>query len=122
MYDMMAEPPKPGTPLESLMLLVWRMRQDIEVQKTKAIVQAVIASAADAANLDEANKRLSESWDQYLDEVFPFKRGRRVKADQLAIEYLKQEAARGPLRVIPLQPLTKAKSRLRSRSRKVKDE
>lgn len=118
MYDLMAEPPKPGTPLESLMLLVWRMRQDIEVQKTKAIVQAIVAAASEG---EEANKTLMTAWDQYLDEVFPFKRGRRVKADQLAIEYLKREAARGPLHVVPLQPLTKAKSRLRARSRKVQD-
>lgn len=119
MYDLMSEPPKPGTPLESLMLLVWRMRQDIEVQKTKAIVQAIVASASD--NTEDANKNLQNAWDQYLDEAYPFKRGRREKADQLAIEYLKREAARGPLRVVPLQPLTKAKSRLRSR-RKVRDE
>ena len=112
---MMAEPPKPGTPLESLMLLVWRMRQDIEVQKTKAIVEAIVAAASEDK---DANKRLLEAWDQYLDEVYPFKRGRRVSADRAAIEYLKQDAARGPLKVVPLRPLTNAKSKIRSRARR----
>lgn len=97
------------------MLLVWRMRQDIEVQKTKAIVQAIVAAASDGK---DANDMLQTAWDQFLDEVYPFKRGRRIKADQAAIKYLEQEAARGPLQVIPLQQLSKGKSRIRARARK----
>jgi len=113
-YDTLREPPKPGTPLESLMLLVWRMRQDIEVQKTRVLAEAIIAAAS---GTDEANKRLQEAWSQYVDDAYPFKRGRRVRADQAAMEYFKREAAKGPLRVVPLQPLTRAKSRLSSRKR-----
>ena len=99
------------------MLLVWRMRTDIEVQKTKAIVQAVLAAASEG-DVASANKQVMTAWDQYLDEAYPFKRGSRINADQAAMEYLKKEAARGPLKVIPLQPLAKGRSKIRARAKR----
>lgn len=115
-YEMMTEPPTPGTPLESLMLMVWRGRQDIELQKTRAVVQATLAASSNAG--EESNKNLRDSWQDLLDEMFPFQRGQRKGADQRAMEYLKQEVARGPLRVIPLQPVGKGRSKLRTQYQK----
>jgi len=111
MFEMLTEPPAPGTPLESLMLLVWRARQDIELQKTRAIVQSTLAAASDA---DEGNKQLKEVWQDLLDEMFPFQRGSRKKGDQTAMDFLKREIAKGPLRVTPLQPVGKGRSKLRA--------
>jgi len=95
------------------MLLVWRMRQDIEVQKTRVMAQATLSAGSDT---DAAEKTLKRAWDDYLDEAYPFQRGRRVNADKAALEYLKSEAARGPITVRPLQSLSKTKSRIRSRA------
>ena len=116
LYEMLSEPPAPGTPLESLMLLVWRTRQDVELQKTRAIVQAVLAAAADSG--ESANKQLKESWQDLLDEMFPFQKGSRKHADQTAMDFLKREVAKGPLRVLPLQPVGRARSKLRAQHEK----
>ena len=112
LYDLLRVPPKPGTPLESLMLLVWQMRQTIRLQETRAIVQAIIAANSDDQGIQKA---LKESWDTFTDELMPYQRGNRKRQDQTAIDFLKQEAKRGPLKVIPLVPLHKPRSKLRKR-------
>ena len=98
--------------MESLILLVWRARQEIRLQQTRAIVQATLAAAADESNAKEASEQLQQSWEAYLDELFPFQRGTRKRADEAAMEVFLKEFARGPLTVTPLTPLTKGKSRL----------
>jgi len=114
-YEMLTEPPAPGTPLESLMLLVWRARQDIELQKTRAIVQSVIAAASEG---EEANKNLKEAWQDLLDEIYPFQKGHRKSADSAAMEFLRREVARGPMKVFPLQPVGRVKSKMRTQYQK----
>jgi hypothetical protein len=111
----MTEPPEPGSPLESLMLMVWRMRQDIELQKTRAVVQAVVAAAGEG---EEASKQLESAWNDFLDEHQPYKRGTQKRQDGGAMEYLMEEVKRGPLKVIPLQPVGQASSKLRKRHEK----
>jgi len=115
MYDKLHEPPAPGTPLESVMLLVWRMRQDIEFQRTRVTINAILASAAQGDNVQAANKELQDAWQDYLDESYPYQKGQRTKTDSAAIEFLKQEVAKGPLTVTPLQPVGKASSKLKTR-------
>lgn len=97
------------------MLMVWRARHDIEMQKTRSIVNAIIAAASSGENSEGANKTLSESWQDLMDEMYPYQKGQRQKTDQAAIEFLKREAERGPLKVIPLQPVGKARSKLKTR-------
>lgn len=111
----MEEPPTPGTPLESVMLLVWRMRQDIEFQRVRVMVNATLAAAAQGDNIQSANKELQDAWQDFIDESYPYQKGQRVRTDDAAIEFLKQEAARGPLAVTPLQPVGKAASKLKTR-------
>lgn len=122
MFDMMTEAPSPGTPMESLMMMVWRMRQDVRLQETRAIVHAVVAAAAPEENTDQANRSMQAAWADYIDELFPFQRGQRKNSDQAAIDYLKREAARGPLKVTPLRGLARTTSKLRQRHDKVSDE
>lgn len=97
------------------MLMVWRMRQDIEFQKTRVIINANIAAAAQGDAIEGANKQLQEAWQDFLDEMYPYQKGRRVRTDQAAIDFLKQEVAKGPLTVTPLQPVGKAASKLKTR-------
>lgn len=122
MYDKLLEPPAPGTPLESVMLLVWRMRQDIEFQRTRVVVNATLAASAQGDNIQSANKGLQEAWQDFLDEVYPYQKGQRVRVDEAAIEFLKREVAKGPLTVTPLQPVGKASSKLKTRWYKREEE
>ena len=114
-YDLLQKPPTPGTPMESLMLLVWRMRQDIELQRTRVLANAIITSGQAGADND---RLLRDSWKEYKDALLPYTKIQTLTQDQRAIDFLKGEAGRGPLKVIPLQGLghTSA-SRRRSRIR-----
>lgn len=94
------------------MLLVWRMRQDIRMSETRAIVQAVAASASGSA---EGDKALQEAWKSYVGELFPFHKRSIQNQDLAAIDYLRREVSKGPLSVIPLQPVGKSASRMRRR-------
>lgn len=96
--------------MESLILIVWRMRQDIQLQEKRALVTAVVAAGSDAENRD---KVVQEAWQGYLDEYYPYKRNIIQTQDQKAIEYLKSEVKKGPLQVTPLQALNKGSSKLR---------
>lgn len=111
MYENMAELPKPDSPMESLMLMVWRMRQDIEIQRTRLLVDAIIVSNAPVS--EQTPKILREAWADYLNEILPFRNKLEKGQDETAMDYLKREVAKGPLRVVPLQPLTKSRKRKR---------
>ena len=96
------------------MLMVWRSRQDIELFRTKAIANAImIASQAPNADL---NRTLQKSWSDYREALFPFSKGIEKTQDQKALEYLKSQIKQGPVRIIPLEPLTQGgKRRMRNR-------
>lgn len=94
------------------MLLVWQMRQAIQLHETRVIVQAIIAGNSESQDVQKAAQT---AWENYMDELMPYQRGRRKRQDQAAIDYLRREVARGPLNVIPLVPLHRPKSKLRSR-------
>lgn len=96
------------------MLLVWRMRHDARLMETRALVQAITFAGQQEPEKSDVDS-LNEAWKDYTDEMFPFQRGRIIKQDQSAIDFLKQEVAKGPLRVKPLQYLGKARSRLHKR-------
>jgi hypothetical protein len=111
----MTGPPEPGSPLESLILLVWMARQEIRMQETRSVVQAVLAASAEGDSVKAASEQLQKTWEAYLDELFPFQRGLRKSGDKAAMEFFVKEALKGPLVVTPLVPLTKVRSKLRTR-------
>ena len=106
--------------MESLILLVWRARQEIRLQETRAIVQSVLAAAADESGAKEASEQLQKTWEAYLDELFPYQSGTRKRADQAAMEFFLKEMSRGPLTVTPLTALTKGRSKLVKKKEEVK--
>ena len=118
-YETMSTPPAPGTPLESLMLMVWRARQDIKMQETRALVQAALTAGAED---DGAQKHMQGAWQDYLDEIYPYLRGRKKRGDAAAMDYFKKIAAQGPMKVTPLQSLAPVKSKLRTRYLKREEE
>lgn len=111
MYDLMGELPPPGSPVESIMLLVWRMRQDCEYNSVRAVVQSAIDP--------DQGKSTQDAWAEFSDSFYPYLKEHRRKGDKAAIDYLLKEVAKGPMRVIPLVPLVK--SRLHGKRRKDAD-
>jgi len=95
--------------VESLLLLVWKARQDIRILETKAIVNAIMISGQPASG--ELNKVMQASWDDYMESVYPASKSKTKTQDQKALEYMHQAIKAGPLRVTPLEPLTKAGKR-----------
>ena len=111
MYEMMGEPPPPGSPVESVMLLVWRMRQDRDYNATRALVQAAIDP--------DQGKSTQDAWAEFSDAFYPYLKAQKKKGDKAAIDFLMREVARGPLKIIPLVPLVK--SRLHGKRRAGED-
>lgn len=93
--------PPPGSPLESLFLLVWRMRQDIEFYHHQAIVQAVSSP--------EDGKAITDAWGRYTNAMFPYQQAELARADKAAMDALRRAVAGGPLSVRPAGTLVKSR-------------
>lgn len=93
--------PAPGTPLESMMIIVWQMREDITFYAHQALTQAT-------ANAEDGDA-VKKAWDAFVDASFPWQAEELNKADAAAMEVLRKVVAEGPLHVIPLMPLVNSK-------------
>lgn len=88
--------------MESVLILVWQMRRDIEYYGTRALVQAAI-------EIQDGGKAADEAWKKYTDVFFPHVEGRREMGDKAALAMLMREVKKGGLKVRPLQSLVKSK-------------
>lgn len=102
MYDMLDEPPAPGSPLESLMILVWRKRADIDYFLARAICQSNIDAG-------DEGKAANNAWKEYTDMFFPYMQAEEKRSDAAALNYLMKEVKKGALGVRPLMPLVKSR-------------
>ena len=101
--------------MESIMLLVWRMKQEIEFQKTRVLANTMILTSQ--AGGQDANKGITSSWEEYRHTMFPFQKHVTQTQDQIALDYLRKEVARGPVSVKPLAPLTPSSGARRKKRR-----
>ena len=101
-YDMQHEPPPPGSPLESVIILVWQMRQDIEFYSTRALVQA-------ALDIEDKGKAVQEAWKAYSDAFYPHVKNKRDFGDKAALATLMREVKKGGLKVRPVMSLVRSK-------------
>ena len=99
------------------MLLVWRMRQEVDFQKTRVLANTIIV--ASQPERTDAPKLLEQHWNEYKHAMFPYQKAVTESQDARAIEYLRKEVARGPVKVRPLAPLTGSPG-MRSRRRRPK--
>ena len=100
--------------MESLLLMIWRARQDIRLYETKTVANAIII--AGQAPSAELNRELQKTWTDYREALFPFTKGIEKTQDNKALEYLRNQIKQGPLKILPLEPLTKGgKRRMRNR-------
>jgi hypothetical protein len=77
LYDQAAEPPTPGSLLESVFVLMALRKQEVEYYRTKLMVASQVASHS-----EEGANMLSKAWDDYRDAVFPFLAKQKSKADE----------------------------------------
>ena len=103
MYDAMASPPRPGTPLESVMILLWQMRQEADYYLQRTIVQASIDP--------DQGKSTTEAWKEFTDHFYPYLGPETRKSDQRALDVLMEEIKRGGLAVRPTAPQVKSRMR-----------
>lgn len=89
--------PEPGHPLEIVLLLIWKMRQNIEFQKSRATLQALLnQKGAEPKNIESAFADLREAF-------FPFdKNQRKQEIDQMRNAMLR-EIQRGPVYFSPMR-------------------
>lgn len=99
LYDLAAGPPKPGTLLESLFVLMAKRRQEAEYYKTKVLM---IASLAD--KMEGGGKMLDEAMEVYRDTLFPFLKDEKKQQDKEHKEVLKQWTRH----VLKIRPLWRA--------------
>jgi len=89
--------------MEILFLVLWRMRQQIEFQKSRSVVQALMSQQG------SEGKAIEKAFDDLRESFFPFeKRQKSVEISELK-KAMQQELGRGALRVTPMVDLTKVK-------------
>jgi hypothetical protein len=95
--------PDPGSPMEILMLVLWRMRQQIEFQKSRSVITALLnQQGAEAKYIEQAYDDLRESF-------FPFEKGEKEEEIATLKKVMQKELSRGPLSVKPMVDLTRDK-------------
>lgn len=107
MYDMLREPPPPGSPLESMMILLWRMREDIRYHHSRVLVQSSIDP--------DDGKATKDAWAEYTDVFYPYLKEKRRRDDKAALKFLMSEVKKGAFRVRPIAPLHRSKIRERTK-------
>lgn len=120
LYDLASEPPRPGSLLESVFLIMTKRRQEAEYFKTKSLIAASLPISESGA------KMLNEALDEYRSRLFPFLAEEKKKLDKDTKKALKQWTDK----VLKIRPLWRAQdnkgvvSRLRKgaeRTRKAED-
>ena len=85
LYDLASGPPKPGTLLESVFVLMAKRRQEVDYLKTKVLMIASLAY-----KIENGGKLLDEAMDSYRVTLFPFLGDEKRKQDIEHKEILKK--------------------------------
>lgn len=113
MYDTLDKPPKPGSVLEALCLLVQRTRQVVEIHKTLALVQSVLSAQAG----DFKNARTA--FENYKKTALPYLERELEEEKKRILDAFQKEVERGPLRVSMLPVPNDLRNRLLRKGRQV---
>lgn len=96
LYDLAQAPPEPGSLLESVFLVLTKRRQEQEFLKSRALVEAMLAPHL------EGESKVSETFNDYLNAMFPYLQHARDTKEDMAKEALKHWTNRAGFRVKPL--------------------
>ncbi len=103
MFEKAKRVPVPGSPMEIVFVLIWKMRQDIEFQKSRATLQALLAQK------EVESKPVIAAFDNLKEAFFPFNKNQKSGELKTLREQLMREVKRGPLSVTPMQDMNKRK-------------
>lgn len=112
-YDMQRSPPRLGSLLEAMCLMVQMRREVARFLETMTITQAV--------RDDDQGEATQKAFERYRDSLMPFIKKQVVKEDERVKQMLHQEATRGPLRITPIRSEKKARSQLMERVNRLKN-
>lgn len=87
--------------MEMIFLVVWRMRQNIEFQKTRVVVQAQMSQQGVEAKLIE------RAFEDLRGAFFPFEKTQKEETNDQLRKALMKEIGRGGLSIKPMMDLTR---------------
>jgi hypothetical protein len=93
--------PDPGSPMEILFMVLWRMRQQTEFHKSRAVIQALMSQEG------VEGEAVEKAFEDLRNAFFPFEESMKAEQDKKFRKILFKELARGPLRVTPMTDVTK---------------
>ena len=102
LYDKAKKPPQAGSLMEIVFILLWRMRQEIEFQRTRSIVQAVILAGA------ENSEDISKAFQVFTDASFPYQPAKEKEEKLSMKQVLDKEVSKGPLSLTIMEQPTKS--------------
>jgi hypothetical protein len=114
MYDTMSSPPRPGSLLEILFVMVQMRRDVVRLMETRAVVQAL------RDNSDEGEATQS-AFDDYRYAVMPYLVGEKKAEERRIMEIMSREFTAGPMSVKSVQHGPAVKSRLQRVIRSIKE-
>ena len=99
LYDLASEPPRPGSLLESVFMLIAKRRRESEYYATKLLVAATVAPHAEGGG-----KAMTKAFEQYQVSMFPFLEEENKKVDKDSKSLLKHWTNK----VLKIRPLWRA--------------
>ena len=112
LYDTARQPPKPGSLLEVLFIMIQMRRELARFKETMTIVQAIREG--------DEGESTQKAFESFRDTLMPFLKKELRKEQTRVVEALRAEANKGPLQVRPMASLSVAKSKLRNQVNKIK--
>jgi len=97
--------PEIGSPMEMIFLVVWKMRQNIEFQKTRVLVQAQMSQQG------VEGKLIEKAYEDLRGAYFPFEKTQREETIDQLRKALHKEIARGGLVIKPQIDMTRSQMR-----------
>jgi hypothetical protein len=88
--------------MEMLFLSIWKMRQNIEFQKTRVTIQALLSQQG------VEGKYIEKAFEDLRGAFFPFEKTQREEEISMLRKVLEKEVARGGLAIRPVADLTRA--------------
>ena len=95
LYDLADGPPRPGSLLESVLMIMAKRRSEVRFLETRVLVEAILAPHAKENTLSEAFKR-------YMDTLLPYLAKDSESDKEKQRRLLNKWVGGGPLRVKPL--------------------
>ena len=103
LYDRVGGMPDRGSPMEILYMVLWRMRQQIEFHKSRALMQALMSQQG------VEGEPVEKAFEDLRNAFFPFEQGQKEEEISSLKKVMMREISRGALSVVPMADMTKTR-------------